>query len=312
MKRNFWIVLCGLVLLGLAIYDPTLAAGGIYNSVPLALLALAFSIPMRTGFYNIGAEGQILIGGLAAAAVGASSNQLPAPAVQLLAISAAAIAAVMTIAVAWLWREKFGVDEVVTTLLMTLIIQAVTSQVVASWGGAATMHTPFVRTDVRFSNWVGWESWRIGAPFLIAVSALFAYATFLRSRGAVVFRASGFNPRAVAFSGHRIVRVRILAVAVGGALAGVASLQEVLFNSGAFFDGFASGAGFAGIGVALLMGPRPVGIALSALIFGFLQEGMVRLQVYGVPSAVGTGLQGAAILAVLAIRARSGRAAKDG
>ncbi len=316
--ENAWVRNLGSRLVGLAgvlavgFADPALLVAAIFNATPLVLLALAFSIPLRAGFYNIGAEGQLLAGGMLAATIGSSASVGSSEILIVGCVLAAALAGSGVAYLAWVWKRAFEVNEVVTTLLLTLLIQAFTSYLVAISGDGQSMRTPLVRSDIRLVDLVEVSGRSLSVATGWAIVALAAYSWFLKTRSAVVFKAIGLNSTAAAFAGYRVGLIQGNVVAIAGGLAGLASLQEILFHSGAFFEGFASGMGFTGIAVALLFGSSPTGIGLSALVFGILQEVFVRLQVYGVPSAVGYALQGSAILLVMAIRGRREGVASNG
>jgi ABC-type uncharacterized transport system permease subunit len=276
------------------------------RATSLVLTALGASLAFRAGVLNIGLEGQFLAGAVAAAAVGPLLSGTPLVARAALLAAAAAAGALWVLPAAWLEARR-GVPEVLSTILLNLVAAAAVSGLVRGTLQDPAGDYPQSRAlaeAVRFSPLV--EGSRATAAILIALALAFLTALIVeRTPLGLKLRATGLAPAAARAIGLPGARLRLLAFAASGALAGLAGGLEVLAVTGRLYDPFSTGAGYTGIAAALLGGPNPLAAAASAVLFAGLGAGSSAMQRdTGVPGALATIVPGVLVLAVLAARAR--------
>jgi simple sugar transport system permease protein len=266
------------------------------ETVPLILAGLAVALPLRLSLFNVGAEGQLVLGGLAAGIVAAEAG---APAALPLAIVAASLVGAAWGAIPGLLRARLGVHEVLSTILMNLIAIPLASFVVS---------LPIVKEPGQID-----QTPRAVAtlpevyPMLGAGIALaLAFDWWLaRTRSGLAARAIGSSPQAAANVGISPGRGIFWALTVGGACAGLVGAQQVLGPHGRYVDGFSPGFGFTAIAVALLGRGSGVGVIFAALALGALRSGAFAMDALGVaPREAASIVQGVVILAAAAMTAR--------
>ncbi len=274
------------------------------RAVPLILTGLAVALAFRAGVWNIGAEGQLYAGAIAAAWVGLGSgvpSWLQVPAV----LGAAAAAGALWALVPAVMRLRLGVGEVITTILLNFVAIQLTSYVV---------HGPLQEPRGVFPQTAPIaQSARL--PILVPGTRLhvgFALAVVLAVALAVFFRhtAAGFRVRAVGASepAARVAgridpdRVVLSSFLASGALAGLGGGVEVAGLTYALYEGLSPGWGYTAIAVALLAGLSPLGVIGTGLLFGALDAGAGAMQRdAGIPSVWATAVQAVLILSVLAV-----------
>jgi ABC-type uncharacterized transport system permease subunit len=276
------------------------------RATALVLTAMGASIAFRAGVLNIGLEGQFLAGAVAAAAVGPLLSGTPLVARAALLAAAAIAGALWVLPAAWLGARR-GVPEVLSTILLNLVAAAAVSGLVRGALQDPAGDYPQSRAlaeAVRFAPLVAGS--RATAAILIALAlAILAALVLERTPLGLKLRATGLAPAAARAIGLPDTRLRFLAFAASGALAGLAGGLEVLAVTGRLYDPFSAGAGYTGIAAALLGGSNPLAAAASAVLFAGLGAGSSAMQRdTGVPSALATIVPGALVLAVLAARAR--------
>jgi len=289
----------------------------LFKTTPLVLTGLAVAIPFRAGFFNIGAEGQAVLGALATAIVGAF---LPPGTPWIVAVGGS-VGAGLVVGAAWggipgLLRARTGAHEVITSIMLNFIAFALANWLVATWlAMPETLHTaPVVQTArlARFSSfWDVFEGSALNVSFLLALAVAGATSWLLfRTPLGFRLRAVGANPRAAEYGGVSLPHMATLSMALGGACAGLVGTNFVLGYKTYYEDGFSGGIGFMGIAVALLGRNRPLGVVGAALLFGTLSQGTLVINAL-VPKEIVEVLQALVILAVLAssseVRARLSR-----
>jgi len=312
-------VLYALEVLGIAIlassavvavlgYDPfrTLAAvthgafgsgssihGTLVETVPLVFAGLAVALPLRLGLFNIGAEGQLILGGLAGGLVAAV---VPAAVAIPLAVLVAALVGGVWGGIPGFLRARLGVHEVLSTILMNLVAIPLAGLVISQrWAKAegdilqteaATATLPHVYPALAF-----------------AVLVALAFDVWLsRTRTGLTARAIGHAPRASRVLGLPVGRGIFWSLTAAGALAGLVGAQQVLDQHGRYVDGFSPGFGFTAIAVALLGRSTGVGVILAALALGALRSGAFAMDALGVaPREAASIVQGVVILVAAAL-----------
>lgn len=285
-------------------------AQSLAKATPLLWTGASVALALRARLFNVGAEGQCLAGVLASAVVGAA---LPASTPWVLAIpcclaAAAAGGAALGAVAGWL-RGRFGTNEVLSTLMLNGLMA-----VVVTWlyGGVlrdgAQVHTRDVVAGARLpmagAALRAFRGSGLNASFVLGLVALAALAWYLeRTRGGLRIRALGSSAGTASALGIDPSRTTVRAMALSGALSGLAASHFVLGVKGYAEHGLGAGVGFTGIAVALLGGGRPWGIALAALLFGVLAQGSLAVNAV-VPSDALVVVQAATLIAVAAVGAR--------
>jgi simple sugar transport system permease protein len=251
-------------------------------ATPLILAGLAVAIGFRAGLFNIGAEGQMLIGGMTALMIGFSFDGLPIVIHLPLAIIGGIIGgAIWGGFPGWL-RAKTGAHEVITTIMLNWIAIRL-----VDWA----LKTPFIqaegRTDpisksvlesARLPKLFG-AQYRVHAGIILALLvAWFAYWLLFKSTIGYEFRAVGYNPDGARYAGISVTRAYILVMAVAGAMAGLAGANQIIGVLHRGSPGFSASIGFDAIALALLGRSHPFGVVLAGLLFGALKAGGLKMQ----------------------------------
>jgi simple sugar transport system permease protein len=250
----------------------------LFKATPLIFTGLAVALGFRAGLFNIGVEGQLYLGGFAAALVGYGLDGWPALVALPVALLAAAAAGALWGGIPGVLRWRFGTHEVINTIMLNFIAFAL-----VSYAGRGIFEHATVRTaEMPPGTWLE----RLGAflPALhgspanlsLALALLLAVAVgvlVFRTRLGFELRAVGFNPPAAQYGGVSVGRAQAVAMALSGAVAGLGGSNFVLGYKHYFELGFSGGAGFIGIAVALLGRNHPLGVVVAALFFGALSYG---------------------------------------
>jgi len=248
------------------------------NTTPLILAGLAVAIPLRVGLFNIGGQGQVTIGGLAAAIMGFKGAALPAviliPASLLFGIVAGAAWA----SIAGLLKTTRGVHEVIATIMLNSIADQLIDYLVNNPfnapGNQGTAHTPEVATQGQLPNLSV-----VPTGFVIAVVLALAGSWMLRRTTlGFKFDTVGANRDAARYAGVNINRMVLLSMVFAGGLAGLAGSVQALGVIHRYEPGFGGSIGFDGITIALLARGNPLGTVPAALLVGVLRAGAATLQ----------------------------------
>jgi simple sugar transport system permease protein len=255
-------------------------------AAPLTLAGLGIALGFRAGLFNIGAEGQVIVGGIVAAIFGFSFAGLPIFLHLPLALLAGAVAGALWASIAGWLRAATGAHEVITTIMLNLISMRLLDYL---------LRTPFIQKEgradpisksvlpsaelPRLFEWVD-PSLRIHAGmFLVILAVFFVWWLLFRTTVGFEFRASGLNPDAARYAGMRSGLIIVLVMALAGALAGLAGANQILGVLGRASPNFSGGIGFDAIAVALLGRSHPFGVFFAGLLFGALQAGGRQMQV---------------------------------
>ena len=276
-----------------AVGSPFALRGTITKSVPLLLTGLSVVIAFRAGVWNIGGEGQFITGALAAF--------LAARFGVIASLLAAAIAGAAWASLASLMRFWRNAPEVLTTILLNFTALHLLGYAVngpLQERGAQYPQTDAVAEGARLRT-LGTTDVHQGVLIAIVI-AIACWWLLYRTREGLRLRATGFNASAAAWAGVRVNAQIARAMAVSGALAGVAGGIELLGVTHRLFERFAAGYGYSGIAVALLAQLHPLGTAASALFFGALVTGSGELQrSAGISSSVAVFGQAIIILTLI-------------
>jgi simple sugar transport system permease protein len=249
----------------------------LFYATPLIFTGLSVAFAFHAGLFNIGAEGQLAVGALAAAAFGIYFPNLPAWIAPIAAaLAAGAMGAVWGAIPGWL-RAKRGSHEVINTIMLNFIAAGlcswVTLYLLRNMDSQNPETTP-LGENYLIPHFTFFGEAPVSFALVIALLTAFLVWFFLwKTALGYEIRAVGQNEMAARAAGIHSVKIRILAMTIAGALAGWVGIGEVLGHAGRFRLGFSPGYGFMGIAVALLGRNRPLGVVISALLFGALHKG---------------------------------------
>jgi general nucleoside transport system permease protein len=275
----------------------------LYKATTLIFTGLAVALGIRAGLFNIGGEGQLAAGGFVAALIGlALPAATPAVFAAILCTIGAAAGGGLVGAVPGYLRAKFGAHEVITTIMLNFVVLALLGWIVsAKIHVPESLHTPEIRTGVvtRLSQFMpAFHGSAANLTLLVALAAAGAVSWYLfRTRRGYELRAVGLQPDAAEYGGVNVGSVYLRAMAISGALAGIGGINFVLGYKRYYEEGFATGAGFLGIAVALVGRNSPLGIVIAALLFATLSQGGLAVNAL-VPKQMVDVLQAVVILAV--------------
>lgn len=278
------------------------------RATPLLLTGLAVALAFRAGLWNIGAEGQFLAGAVAAAWVGTAwPIGSPLVAVIVVPLVAGAFGALWA-AIPAVLKVRFGVLEVITTIMLNFVAEHLVSALVHGPLQEAARTYPQsdpIAASMRLAPLVAGTRLTWGLPIGIAL-AVALWVWLSRTTAGFALRAVGANPAAARVSGGIDVRrVMLLTFLTSGALAGLAGAIEVSGVTFALYERLSPGYGYTAIAVALLARLHPLWIVPSALFFGALESAAAALQrSAGVPSVVVYAVEAAIIIAVVILDRR--------
>ena len=285
------------------------------RTTPLLLLGLSVATAFRTGILNIGAEGQLLAGAMAAAAVGLASTGWPSAVAVAAMIVAGIVAGAGWAFIAAALRRWFGVLEVISTIMLNFLALHLVSWLVRGPLQEPTRTNPQSATLPDIAHWPTLiPGHRLHLGFLLGL--LLALALWVMWRHTAVgfrLRVVGMGARAAASAGRVAVDHTVMgAFLLSGAIAGLAGASEVGGVTWGLYDGISPGYGYTAIAVALLARLDPRAVVPSAVFFGALEAGAAAMQRdAGVPSVVVQVVVAVVVLAVIALdewrRARATR-----
>lgn len=270
------------VMIDSALGSPTQIGYSLYYATPLLLTGLSVAWAGRAGLFNIGAEGQMTIGGVVMAWVGVAFPTLPSPIAIPLALIAGFCAGGLWGALAGWMKAKRGCHEVLATILLNFVAYGLAAYLIVG-----VLKNPASQSPETSPIGDGFKIAQLGlgtspanAAFVLALVMLITYVfVFARTRLGFHQRLAGGAPLAGRLGGVKMDRQIIVALFFSGGLAALAAAAPVLGFAHKAREGFAGGAGFVGIAVALLGRGRPFGLLFSALLFGVLIKGSLDLDI---------------------------------
>ena len=282
--------------------------GTLREATPLLIAGLAVFLALRAGLFNIGVEGQLLVGALACAVV---ALRFPGPLGLVLGIVAAAVAGALWALPAGLIRAYRNGHEVITTIMFNYLAVSLTfffvngrfkdvaqqEPTTATLPDATRLHSIFLPGGLQ-----------VNPGLLLGIAGCAALWWWLgRTVAGYELRAVGANQIAARFAGVRSQKTIVGAMLASGAIAGFAGAIQVLGYEGRFYSDFSPGYGFDALGVALLAGGNALAVLPAGLLFGILAKGGTMLQIDGIPKGITTVILGLIILVAAAIRYREVR-----
>lgn len=274
-------------------------------STPILLTGTAVALAFRGGYWNIGAEGQLLVGAIAAAAVGQIAGMPQVLQVPLIILGGALGGAVWALGPALL-RVRFGIDEVVTTLLLNPVaLLLVNALLHGPWRDPVSgfPESPRIVDAAEFPQLLERSRLHLGFVVAIVVVVTVGYVTS-RTPAGLRLRAVGLSPEGARFAGIDVSQTLLITALVSGAIAGIAGAGEVAGMQYRLTSGISPGYGYTGIVVATLGTLTMPGVTLAALFLGDLTVGASSAgRALGIPSQLGAVVQGTLLLVTIGLLA---------
>ena len=313
-------IACGTLLIKMMGKDPSVAFASIYagsigtktaigetivKAAPIMLTAMAFAVTFKCGLLNIGAEGQIYMGGLASMVVALCVKGLPFAVHMPLCIIAGMFVGGLWGALAGWLKVKFNADEMITTIMLNYVGTQFANFMVTNVirdRSASIPQTERAPETAKLTQFIPDTRIHIGVFF--AIAALVFYYVFLwKMKAGFRCRVVGANKDAAEFAGISRGKSIVQTMFIAGAFSGLAGATEILGLQIRMLQDFSPGYGFDGIAAAMLGNNSPLGILIASLMFGALKAGSNMMQIMTqVPMATVSLVQGLAILFVIASR----------
>lgn len=276
-------------------------ANTLSKTIPLLFAGLSFAFAIKGGLFNIGGEGQLYMGAFLSAITAIVMEGMPRYLVIPAAILAGMAGGAAVGGLIGILKAKLHINEVIAAIMMNYIALYLTSYFVNNvWmeEGSMTAQTVAISGTYMFGKLIPKTQLTTALLLGIAAAVLIHYF-FKKTRLGYHIRAVGENGLAARAAGISMAGLTIAVLAASGAVAGLAGVTEVLGKSGRFIDNFSPGYGFTGIAVAVLGNNNPCSIILSALLFGILEAGAMKMSYSaGISSNMVKVIQGLVILFV--------------
>jgi ABC-type uncharacterized transport system permease subunit len=272
-------------------------------STPYIFAGLAVALGFRGGLFNIGAEGQLYIGGLASVFVGYSITGLPWYIHLPLALAAGILAGALWGAIPGVLKAWTGAHEVINTIMMNYVAFRLADYLLL--GPMARGDGIPITADIESTAVLPLifpQPMRVHWGFFLALFMAWLVYWFLwKTKYGLEIRMVGANPHAARYAGIKIPIMTVLAMTISGALAGLAGAAQVLGVDYRMTQSLSPGYGFDAIALALLGNSHPLGVVLASLLFGFLRGGAARMQsMAGIPVEIIRVVQGMIIIFIAA------------
>lgn len=293
-------LIAGAILMLVMGYDPIVAyinlfKGGLSSldkigktiafATPLILTGLSVAFAFKTGLFNIGTPGQVLIGGFVATAIGLKVD-LPSYLLLPLMVVLGMIAGALCGAIPGILKAKFNVHEVVSAIMMNWIVLYFTQYTIQGnfKGGTEDVSQKLSKSATLRAHWLtnlfdGTDGLSLGI-FLALIATLIIWFILNKTVLGYELKAVGFNRFGAEYAGMSVNKNIVISMMIAGALAGLAGVTKYAGFSDCIVTGIMPPEGFNGIAVALLGANTPVGVVLSALFFGMLSAGKGAMAVW--------------------------------
>ncbi len=280
------------------------AGEGILKGAILTLTGLSITVAFKAGLFNIGAEGQFIIGAITAAYFGFKFNLPPFIGIPLILIIVAIVSGLYGAFAAFL-KVKRGVHEVITTIMLNWIaIHLVENWIVVGpfnilrYNPTAVLAgTPYITDNSRLKPL--FQGTRLNASIFIAIIAVIVvYIIINKTILGYEIQATGLNMEAARYAGINVGRTMIISMFIAGALSGISGACMILGTEGRYPGVFRPGYGFDGITMALVGNTTPIGTFIASLFFGLVRGGATGMQLIGIHKSFADIIQGVATIFV--------------
>lgn len=273
------------------------------KATPLIFTGLGCAVAFRTGFFNIGAEGQFYMGSLAAAGVALGLPQVPGVVRIILALAVGFLAGGAWALIAALFKAKLGISEIIVTIMLNYIAINLIGIAVRTFlmdPAGSVPQSAKIDPSALLPQLL--PPTRLHVGFLIAVaSVLLIWFLLGKTTLGYEIKVVGFNKRAAACNGISVMKNIVISAFLSGGLAGLAGVVEVLAIQKKLLEGISSNCGYTAVLIALLAGNNPIGVMFVAIGMAAMQVGANTMQrQLGVPSAIVDILVGLVVLLILA------------
>jgi len=278
----------------------------LFKSTPLIFTGLAVAFAFKAGLFNIGAEGQVIIGAFCSALIGFTFIGLPAAILLPLSILAGFIGGAIWGGIAGYLKAIYGSHEVINTIMLNFVAAALVSYFVNEvFNVQATVHTPEISPSsyiARFDSITGlFKGSPFNLSFLIALLACGVFYIIInKTKFGYNVTTLGLNRHAAEYAKMKIKWLTFSSMAISGGLAGLGGTNFVNGYKHYFELGFSEGVGYIGIAVALIAKNNPLGVILVSIFFGILEYGGLTVNTI-VPKELVTMLQAIVIFFVIII-----------
>lgn len=278
----------------------------LFRATSLIFTGLAVSVAFHAGLFNIGCEGQLIIGSFLIAWVGFIFQNLPQFIHVPLCILAGVLAGAFWAAIPGILKAKTGAHEVITTIMLNYIAYALINFLVIDvYGIPETVHTPYIANSAQMPNLFDSVGLFPGSMvnvsiFLALLMSIFVYYLIWKTKFGYELRAVGLSQKSAKYAGINISRIIITSMIISGGIASLVGTNFVLGYKHYYEEGFSGGVGFMGIAVALLGRNHPFGIILASILFGILSEGGLVINPF-VPKEMVQILQAIIIITVITL-----------
>jgi general nucleoside transport system permease protein len=276
----------------------------IERAIPFVISAIAFAVAAKMNLFNIGVEGQYLFGMFWAAVAGAYVD-LPGPIHVLFILVVGAAAGAFWAGIAGYLKVQLGVSEIISTIMLNAIALQIIDWLFNDFfrfddgTGSLDVRTKPIPDSGLMPDIV---DGRVNGFLVVSLIVAAAYYVLVsKSRFGFRLRASGLNPTAASTSGISSKKMVLVAMLISGGVAGLAGLQYLIGDAGAYGPSRPSGYGFSGLSVALLGRNHPVGIVLAGVLWGFLEASAGPLQLVGIPRSIVNVIQGITLFSVVIV-----------
>ncbi|MCL2126975.1 MAG: ABC transporter permease [Treponema sp.] len=300
-----------LVILTEPLKNISLVCEVLIRAIPLTIIALGISTAYRSGIINIGAEGQMAMGIICAAAVSLALPDLPKPLLLPLVLLAGCAGGAFWGFVPGILRAKLEVSELLSTVMLNYIAAQfytfflrgpMLDPVEKTMGGVGTPQTMRLTRNIWLERIIPGTRLHTGLFIALGLS-LAVYLLLWKTSFGYRLRTAGAQEKAARYGGINVPACLVISICISGALAGLAGAVEIAGVHRRAIEGVTGGYGFSGIVVALFGGLHPAGIIPAAFFFGLLIVGADMTQrMVGVPANMVQVLQGIIILVIVAAR----------
>lgn len=272
------------------------------ETTPLIFTGLANAIAFKTGLFNIGVQGQFIVGGLGAVAVGLIPG-MPSVIHVILAILAGTVAGALWGALPGYLKARKGINEVVNTIMMNYIAMNLYDYVVLHpLNKKGQAETPPIKATAELWRFLGANNRLNVGIFIAIIVAVLVYFLFWKTTTGYEIRAVGLNQYAAEYGGINVKKNIVLAMVISGAIAGLGGACHLtgVTHIGQEIGGNPPSYGFDGITVALIAKSHPIGVIFSAFLIGMLNHCSLTLQMDDIPKEIVSLIQAVIIIFIAA------------
>ena len=272
------------------------------KATPLILTGLGCAVAFKTGFFNIGAEGQFYVGAVAAAMIALNLTSVPGPARIVLSMLAGFLCGGVWALVAAIFKAKFGISEIIVTIMLNYIAINFLGIAVRTFLMDPEGTVPqSARIDSSAALGLLMPPARLNAGIIIAVAAVvIVWVLMEKTKVGYEIKVVGSNQRAAKCNGISVMKNIVISAFLSGGLAGLAGVIEVIGIQKKLLEGISSDCGYTAVLIALIASNNPISVLIAAVGFAAMQVGVNSMQrQLSIPSAIVNILIGLVVLLIL-------------